>query len=142
MKPPYFGGCQCGQVKYELKAEPIRLIVCHCKQCQLQSGSAFGMSMHIKKGSLKVSGAIKSFERIADSGNKNTGCFCPECGNRIYNIPHALPETLVLKPGTLDNTKWLKPKAMIWLKSAQGWVPVPPTMKTADEQGLSISRKE
>ena len=134
MKPPYFGGCQCGKVRYKLKAEPISLIACHCKQCQLQSGSAFGMSMHVKTDTLEVKGQLKSFDRIADSGNKNTGYFCPQCGNRIYNVPQALKGILVLKPGTLDDTKWLKPNAMIWLKSAQEWVPIPPYMKTTDGQ--------
>ena len=32
--------------------EPIRLSACHCKECQRQSGSAFGMSMPVKKDSL------------------------------------------------------------------------------------------
>jgi Glutathione-dependent formaldehyde-activating enzyme len=45
---PYTGGCQCGSVRYVL-AEPIRLAACHCKECQRKSGSAFGMSMPVKK---------------------------------------------------------------------------------------------
>ena len=92
------------------------------------------MSMHVKTDTLEVKGQLKSFDRIADSGAKNTGYFCPQCGNRIYNVPQALKGILVLKPGTLDDTKWLKPNAMIWLKSAQEWVPIPPYMKTTDGQ--------
>src|SRR6266436_6322659 len=30
-----------------------------------------------------------------------------------------------LKPGTLDDTSWLRPGYFVWMKSAQGWVPVP-----------------
>ena len=134
MKAPYLGGCQCGQVRYKLTEEPIRLVACHCSECQSQSGSAFGMSMHIKKHALEVTGTLKSFDRIAESGNKNTGCFCPYCGNRIYNIPHHLRDIFTLKPGTLDETSWLRPSAMIWLKSAQGWVPVPEKIKAIDGQ--------
>ena len=35
------GGCLCGQVRYETKAEPMMTGVCHCKNCQKQAGSAF-----------------------------------------------------------------------------------------------------
>jgi len=125
MPAPYPGGCQCGSVRYELTAEPIRLVACHCKECQRQSGSAFGMSMLVREDSLAVTGTTKRFTRIADSGNENTGVFCPECGVRIYHIPRYAQDVLVLKPGTLDDTRWLRPAYFVWTKSAQGWVPVP-----------------
>ncbi len=125
MPAPYTGGCQCGSVRYALTGEPLRLIACHCKECQRQSGSAFGMSMLVKRDSLAVTGSTKQFTRIADSGNPNTGVFCPECGVRIFNIPGYADDLVVLKPGTLDDTSWLRPNWFMWMKSAQGWVRVP-----------------
>ena len=86
MPAPYTGGCQCGSVRYVLTTEPIRLVACHCKECQRQSGSAFGMSMPVAKDSLTVTGPTKQFTRIADSGNEVAGVFCPECGVRIYHV--------------------------------------------------------
>ena len=79
MTAPYTGGCQCGSVRYVVTAEPIRLVACHCKECQRQSGSAFSMSMPVKKDSLTVTGPTKQFTRAADSGNEVTGVFCPDC---------------------------------------------------------------
>jgi len=32
------GECLCGNVRYELKGEAIFSVVCHCKNCQKQSG--------------------------------------------------------------------------------------------------------
>lgn len=49
MPAPYTGGCQCGSVRYVLTSEPLRVAACHCTECQRQSGSAFGMSMSVKK---------------------------------------------------------------------------------------------
>src|ERR1700674_1534747 len=86
MPAPYTGGCQCGSVRYVLAAEPVRTVACHCKECQRQSGSAFGMSMLVKKDSLTVTGLTKQFTRIADSGNELTGVFCPDCGVRVYHL--------------------------------------------------------
>jgi hypothetical protein len=124
MTAPYTGGCQCRSVRYAVTMEPMRLLACHCKECQRQSGSAFAMSMPVKKDSLTVTGLTKQFTRMADSGNEVTGVFCPECGVRIYH--KSAPDVASIKPGTLDDTRWLRPELFIWMKSAQGWVSVCP----------------
>ena len=134
MPAPYSGGCQCGQVRYYLTGEPPHLIACHCNECRNQSGSAFGMSMIVKTDDLKFTGVTKSYTRTADSGNKNTGVFCPNCGVRIHNTPHYIDGVLTLKPGTLDDTGWLRLTAMLWTKSAQGWTPVPNGVKEIEGQ--------
>jgi hypothetical protein len=117
-------------VRYLVTTEPIRLVACHCNECQRQSGSAFGMSMPVKKNSLTVTGRTKRFTRIADSGNELTGAFCPECGVRIYHVLESAQDVLSLKPGTLDDTSWLRPDRFIWMKSAQGWVSIPDGVET------------
>ena len=134
MPAPYTGGCQCGSVRYVLTTEPIRLVACHCKECQRQSGSAFGMSMPVAKDSLTVTGPTKQFTRIADSGNEVAGVFCPECGVRIYHVLKSVQDVLSLKPGTLDDTSWLRAGHFVWMKSAQGWVPVPNGVKALEGQ--------
>jgi hypothetical protein len=132
MTAPYTGGCQCGSVRYVVTMEPMRVLACHCKECQRQSASAFGMSMPVKKDSLTVTGATKQFTRMADSGNEVTGFFCPECGVRIYHVLKSAPDVVSIKPGTLDDTSWLRPDLFIWMKRAQGWVPVPDGVKTTE----------
>jgi hypothetical protein len=134
MPAPYTGGCQCGSVRYVVTTEPTRLLACHCKECQRQSASAFGMSMPVKKDSLTVTGQTKQFTRDADSGNEVTGVFCPDCGVRIYHVLKSSPDTVSIKPGTLDDTRWLRPELFIWMKSAQGWLPVPDGVKALEEQ--------
>ncbi len=65
------GGCQCGVISYELLGPPITLYRCHCTDCQTASGSAFGMSMWVKKVYSKlILGILKSFFRFADSNAK------------------------------------------------------------------------
>lgn len=130
MPAPYTGGCQCGSVRYVLTTEPIGVGACQCKECQRQSGSAFGMTMPVKKETLAVTGLTKQFTRIAESGNEVTGVFCPECGVRIYHALKSLRDVVSLKPGTLDDTSWLRPGTFIWMKSGQEWVTVPDGVKT------------
>ena len=66
MPAPYTGGCQCGNIRYTLKNEPLRLYACHCTACQQQSGSAFGMSTVMDKESVELKGKLKGFVWTAD----------------------------------------------------------------------------
>jgi hypothetical protein len=83
---------------------------------------------------MTVTGLTKQFSRIADSGNEVTGVFCPECGVRIYHVLKSAQDVVSIKPGTLDDTRWLRPELFIFMKSAQGWVPIPNSVKALEEQ--------
>jgi hypothetical protein len=37
------GGCLCGKVRYSAEAEPAFVGVCHCKNCQKGTGTAFAI---------------------------------------------------------------------------------------------------
>ena len=51
-QPPLAGGCQCGAIRYAITAEPGPIYVCHCRECQKQSASAFGISVSVPGGAL------------------------------------------------------------------------------------------
>ncbi len=128
MTTPMTGGCQCGAVRYKVGGEPLALFACHCAECQRQSGSAFGLSMIVKRDDFVLErGTLKSFERATDSGRTISGHFCPDCGVRIYHLPTWREGVLTLKPGTLDDTGWLRPSGHVWTDSAQPWVAIPET---------------
>ena len=90
--------------------------------------------MIVPGDSLTVTGPTRTYVRIADSGNRNEGVFCPECGCRIYQIPLHFKDVLVLKPGTLDDTSWVRPAYFVWMRSCQGWVPIPKDVVSLDGQ--------
>lgn len=129
---PLTGRCQCGGVTYAITGAPIRVTGCHCMECQRQSGSAFGLALWVRPDDLRVTGAVKRHTRIADSGRPITGVFCPDCGVRLYNIPSYDEDVFLLKPGTLDDTSWLRPERMVWLRRRQGWVVLPGDIETVD----------
>ncbi|HYV89124.1 MAG TPA: aldehyde-activating protein, partial [Candidatus Polarisedimenticolia bacterium] len=35
------GGCACGAVHYEIGAEPVFMLNCHCRDCQRATGAAY-----------------------------------------------------------------------------------------------------
>jgi len=40
-KPVLTGGCQCGAIRFALKAVPARVSICHCRMCQKAAGAPF-----------------------------------------------------------------------------------------------------
>ena len=119
------GGCQCGGIRYRVEGEPLVVAVCHCTECQRQSGSAFGMSLIVARDAFQVEkGELRMFTRPTDSGGTTDCYFCPDCGTRIVQQPSSMPKTCNIKPGTLDDTTALKPTLQVWLASKQPWTPL------------------
>lgn len=120
------GGCQCGWVRYAIEpAAILRLYCCHCRDCQRQSGSAFGMSMILPRSAFHLlQGTFRQWEHRADSGRIKRAHFCPTCGNRLFNDRGAAAGELSLKAGTLDDTSVLQPGAHLWTARSQPWLRV------------------
>ena len=129
------GGCQCGGIRYQIEGDPIALAICHCTDCQQQSGSAFGMSLIVPQAAFRVTlGEPRSFTKQADSGNETKCFFCGDCGVRIYHSPSAMGTTYNVKPGTLDERSWLRPSVEVWTSSKQPWVAVPEGLRAFETQ--------
>jgi hypothetical protein len=120
------GGCQCGGIRYEITGAPQQVVVCHCMDCQRQSGSAFGMTLVVKEEDFRLTeGELKTFSSKSDAGRAKLGAFCPGCGTRIYHKPEWRKGKVSVKPGTLDDTSMLKPDIHIWTGSKQPWITIP-----------------
>lgn len=83
------------------------------------------MSMLLREENLVVEGTLTYFERSSDSGRNLGNFFCPVCGTRIYTKPTFIPGIVNLKPGTLDDTSWLRPELHAWTGSRQHWFELP-----------------
>lgn len=62
------GGCLCGTIRYRGEAEPAWAGVCHCRDCQKFTGSAFGPMVGVPQTSVKFEGNLKTFTSIGGSG--------------------------------------------------------------------------
>jgi hypothetical protein len=123
------GGCLCGRVRYSADAEPAFVGVCHCKDCQRYSGSAFATVLAIASEALKVTGSLKTFSKSGDSGKLIRRRFCSECGSGILDEAEVLPGVTMINVGTLDDPGWVKPGSEIYCDSAQPWVRLGGEMK-------------
>ena len=60
------GGCHCGFITYEADADPEKVSICHCTDCQRLSGSAFRSSIPATDQNFKIlSGQVTEYVKTA-----------------------------------------------------------------------------
>jgi len=118
------GGCLCGQVRYTAPAIPVATVVCHCRDCQKQAGSAFSIVAMFPRDAVTFEGRISCYQGRGSSGKPVYRHFCGECGSPIYSDLEMLVETgmLAIKAGTLDDISDLQPAVQYWAQSKQPWL--------------------
>lgn len=121
------GGCLCGAIRYRYSGEVFRHAVCHCRDCQRVTGSAFHSGVVVeRKGFVVTRGQLKVHRAIGDSGRWIDRSFCGECGLHILNdLELRGPEYAVIKTGSLDDPSLVpSPDFEIFVKSQMPWVAV------------------
>ena len=116
------GGCLCGAVRYELKAEPAMTAVCHCTHCQRQSGSVFSTNVVVMTADYVQHGQTKVFEDKGDSGKGVHRHFCGHCGSPILSMIDLMPGMLMVKMGTLDDFSGIAPGIEVYTDHAASWI--------------------
>lgn len=127
------GSCLCGEVTYSSASEPAMTAVCHCENCQRQTGTAFSVIVGISAITLEIKGEenLGTYEDQGESGGAVHRRFCRSCGSPIVSLVDSVPGVAFIKAGTLNDRSWLQPTAHFWCDSAQPWVAIPDSVTTA-----------
>ena len=119
------GTCHCGAITIEGEADPERVTICHCTDCQSGTGSAFRISVPVPGTTFKMTGQPTSYlKTTADSGNPRVQAFCPTCGSPIYSTSpgEGVQPSYMVRVGILRQRDQLAPKRQNWFRSARLWV--------------------
>lgn len=116
------GACHCGAVSFTAEIDPGRVMVCHCKDCQVLSGAPFRAVVAAPYESLVVKGHIKSYVKVAQSGNRRAQVFCPECGTPLWATSPENPTSIIIRLGCVEQRAQFSPAVQIWEHSALPWV--------------------
>ena len=130
------GGCHCGEIRYEAEVDPTKVVICHCKDCQTLSGTAFRTIVASKVGTFRLlSGTLKTYLKTAESGNQRELTFCPTCGTPIYSAPPGEGAKVVaLRVGSIHQRDQLVPTDQYWFRSSQRWLDDLQTIHRQDTQ--------
>ena len=115
--PLHTGGCQCGDIRYALSAEPFNPHVCHCRMCQKASGGLFMPFASVNLESFawtRGSPGIFKSSAVAERG------FCRSCGTPLSyrNIENAW---ISLTTGSFDEPERLPPAVQLGVESRMSW---------------------
>lgn len=114
------GRCVCEDLRYQLNGPPLFTHTCHCLDCQRKTGTAFAMTAIVLRADLVVThGRTLAIPRSP----RSTAYACAQCQTTIYVASTRYPNTLTLKPGTLDNP--VAPQAHIWVRRKPPWLTLP-----------------
>jgi hypothetical protein len=98
-------------------------VVCHCKNCQKQSGSAFSINILVKSSDFELTGGTRVFHDRGDSGGAVDRHFCADCGSPVITVLPSRLGIVILKAGTLDDSSTIpQPMVQSYCDSAQHWV--------------------
>jgi hypothetical protein len=117
--------CRCGQLRATVSGEPVRVSVCHCLDCKKRSGSAFAVQARWPVDQVAIQGRSKTWVNVADSGNRISFHFCPECGSDVhYEIEGKFDGLVAIPVGALDDPFSVAPAFSVWEERKHGWVDV------------------
>ena len=114
------GGCACRAVRYRLASAPFDAGWCHCRICQLVSGSLAMAFASVKDGDLiftEGADKVKSFK----SSSFGRRIFCGECGTPIAMDVDHQPETTDFSLASLDEPDAVAPGFRIFYASRVAW---------------------
>ena len=116
--------CRCGALKAFCSGEPLRISVCHCLDCQKRTGSVFATQARWLKSQVNVNGTYRSWERVADSGNKATYKFCPICGSTIAYEIEGWPGVIAIPVGAFADPEFPSPKFSVYEHRRHSWAKI------------------
>jgi hypothetical protein len=97
------GGCLCGDVRFETQGDPEKTALCHCRYCQLRTGSAFGVSVYFDQAAVTLrQGQTKTYTFQTESGRDFTTEFCVRCGTTVFWRLELFPGKVGVAGGAFD----------------------------------------
>jgi hypothetical protein len=117
------GQCHCGRISYVAEIDPERVSLCHCRDCQIFSSSAYRVSVLTARANVRITGTPTAYAKTADSGTIRMQHFCPECGTPVFNSgPDPEVGDWVIRWGSIRQRDQLRPMRQIWCRSAAPWI--------------------
>lgn len=130
---PYTGGCSCGDVRYEITAEPLGAGQCYCRDCRYANGGGPANAFVVPEDSLRIiKGTPQGYESDSAKGNRAVRKFCPRCGTPLFGERSGAPGFAVVMAGSLDDSNLFKPTTIGWVSSAPGWAHIDPSLRAFD----------
>ena len=115
---PITGGCQCGAVRYALRAPPERVHVCHCRMCQKAVGGPFAALAPVRRESFAWT---RGEPGVFMSSSIAQRFFCRNCGTPL-GFAYVESPTTSVTIGSLDRPQEVVPTFNCGMESRLAWL--------------------
>lgn len=123
MSQDHHGGCACGALRYTTTGHPAKAGACHCRYCQLRTGSAFGVSAYFEENAVEIRGDRRAYAFSTESDRTFTTHFCPTCGTSVFWTLDLFPDLVGIAAGTFDPpTFWFRVDREVFTRSKPSFV--------------------
>ncbi|MEM9255127.1 MAG: GFA family protein [Pseudomonadota bacterium] len=120
------GRCFCGDIEYTAQLLEANVGICHCRDCQIFSGSAFRTTGVVAPADFQFTrGEPKVFDKRADSGATRRMAFCGNCGTHLCSLPdqNDAGAFVSIRVATCDQFDQLTPQLEVFCASKVSWLP-------------------
>ena len=114
------GSCLCGEVRFEIEGDFESFLLCHCKYCQKDTGSAHASNLFSTSAKLAWLAGEELVRIFNLPSTLHARSFCSKCGSALPSIQMD-GELLVVPAGSLDDSVAIKPNAHIFVASKASW---------------------
>lgn len=129
MSQAFTGGCACGALRYEIRAEPAFMNHCQCRDCQRVSGTGHGSYLTFpSRAQVTLTGKATHRDIVADSGGVKTHAFCPACGSPVYLTFAAMPDLFTVHAASLDDPARFTPQVVTYAVRGHAWDRLDPAL--------------
>jgi hypothetical protein len=123
------GGCVCGATRFALKAAPLFVHCCHCRDCQRQSGAPFIVNAMIEAVKIAVTKGDPLAVAVPSSSSSAHHVFrCPDCASPLWSRYGVRAPMRYVRAAALDTPEQFPPQAHIFVRSKAPWLAIDDTI--------------
>ncbi|MBV1909818.1 MAG: GFA family protein [Kangiellaceae bacterium] len=115
------GECLCGTIKFELEDDFHAFHLCHCKQCQQQTGSAFASNIFTTPENINWTEGEDQISVYEHQTRDFSKSFCKHCGSAVPFL-NKTGRALIVPAGSLSDDASIVPKANIFNAERACWL--------------------
>jgi len=114
------GGCLCGAVRYAVSGPFTGFYLCHCKQCQKLTGSAFASNISAHPQTIEWLEGAQHVSAYQHPTREFSRAFCCLCGSALPFVNKS-GTSLIIPAGSLDEQPAIEPQANIFSAEEARW---------------------
>lgn len=121
---PLTGGCNCGAVRFEVRAPFAAAGYCHCTRCQRRTGTAASPAGTVASEAVAIVQGAEHVRAWEPEGGWPK-LFCELCGSHLFAGHPGEGDGVGVRFGALDGDPGIRPQFHQWVASAPAWEPLP-----------------